>query len=393
MKTINKSFKVRIYPNVKQQIQINKTLGCCRFLYNQMLNERIETYKKLKEDKRALYEYKYKTELDYKKEYEWMKEADATALQQSRINLSKAYQNFFRSVKNRDNVGFPKFKKKKLASSYRTRLYDNSSMDFKNRKICFFKLGEVYYRDSRYASKGIPKSVTISRTSTGKYFASILFEQQIEEVKKVNVEQLPKAKVIGLDMSLDKFFVDDKGNSPVYERLYRKNEKKLKRLNRWLARKQKGSKNRKKQIRKLSLVHEQISNKRNDFTQKLSTQLVKEKDVIVVENLSLQGMSQGLKLGKSIHDLGYSNFINQLKYKCDWYGKILIEADKWFASSKTCSKCGFIYKNLQLSDRVFNCPKCGNTIDRDMNAGINLKNLAVLRMDHPEVTLAEKLGS
>lgn len=375
MPTTFKALKVRLYPSKDQESLINKTLGCSRFIYNQMLAERIEVYEKLKEDKRALYAHQYKTEKQYKEEFEWLKEADAIALQQERIYLNISYQNFFRSLseKRKGKSGFPKFKKKKFSSSYSTLMNNNNiAVNFKTKEVKLPKLGKVKFRDQRIGFEGRIKRATVSRTSTGKYFVSLLFEQEFE-CQGVTLEESLKTKTMGLDMSLDKFFVDQNGNSPAYERLYRKYEKRLAFLQRKVSKKKLGSANRKKAQHRVNLIHEQISNKRKDFTQKLSTKLVQENTVIVVEHLSLQAMSQALKLGKSVMDLGYSQFIHQLKYKCLWNNKVFIQADKWFASSKTCSICGIKNSSLTLSDRSWSCPNCGAEHDRDANAGMNLK--------------------
>jgi putative transposase len=374
MGNILKALKIRIYPTSEQQIQINKTIGSCRFIYNSMLAEKISTYEKLKDDKRKLYTHKYKTEKEFKQEFEWLKEVDSIALQQARMDLSSAYQNFFKSLsgKRKGSSGFPKFHKKGRKDSYRTTITnDNIKIDFESQKVKLPKIGWVTFKDLRKNIKGEIKQATVSRTCTGKYFVSILFEQ---ELKLDGVEINSNLKTKGLDMSLASFYVDDEGNSPVYERIYRNNEPRLAWLQRQTSKKVKGSNNRRKAQLRVNLLYEQITNRRKDFSQKLSTKLVKENDVIIVENLNLKAMAQCLKLGKSVNDLGYGAFLAQLKYKTLWNNKILIEADKWFASSKTCSKCGFVHKNLQLQDRIFNCPSCGFEVDRDQNAGINLKN-------------------
>jgi len=375
---IYKAFKIRIYPNKEQETQINKTLGCCRAVYNMMLYERKVVYEKLRENKRELYEYKYKTEKEYKEEFEWMKEADSVALQQTRLNLSSAYSNFFRSIKGKDRkYNFPRFKRKKNGSSYRTVLNGNNiEIDWDASKIKLPKLGWITYRDRRSNIPGIVKSATVRRTPSGKYFVSVLFEQELD-LKPIEITDELKTKTIGLDMSLEKFFVDNNGNSPVYERLYRKYEPKLKKVQRRTRNKKQGSKNWYKVIRKAAIIYEKIRNKRTDFTQKLSHRIVRDYDVIVVEQLSLRGMSQALRLGKSVMDLGYSDFIRQLQYKSLWNNKILIQADRWFASSKTCSVCGFVNKKLQLSDRIWDCPNCGEILDRDRNAGVNLRNFGL----------------
>jgi putative transposase len=341
-----------------------------------MLAERIQTYEKLKgEEPRVLFEHKHKTEKEYKQEFDWLKEVDSIALQQSRCDLSTAYTNFFKSLKGKrkgEKVGFPKFHKKGRKDSYRTVLTsDNIKIDYENEKIKLPKIGWINYRDLRNNIEGEIKQATVSRTATGKYFVSILFECELKLKGNIIDSSL---KVKGLDMSMESFFVDDQGNSPAYERIYRKNEPRLAFLQRLASKKQKGSGKRKKAQMRVNLLHERISNKRKDFTHKLSTKLVRENDVIVVESLNLRAMAQCLNLGKSVNDLGYGEFLRQLQYKTLWNNKILVEADKWFASSKTCSKCGFVHKNLKLSDRDYKCPSCGFEISRDHNAGINLKN-------------------
>ncbi len=390
--TICKALKIRIYPTPKQETLILKTLGSCRFIYNHMLAEHIEVYERLKEDRRSLYEYKYKTEKEYKAEYDWLYEVDSIALQQSRIDLSKAYQNFFKSCtgKRKGSMGFPKFHKKGKKETYRTVVTgSNIAIDFEARKVKLPKLGWIPFRDQRCSMKGKLKQATVSRTATGKYFVSLFFEQEFE-LKGVDIA--PDLKIKGLDCSMSNFYIDDEGNSPAYEAIYRKEAKKLARRQRQFFKKQKGSKNQVKARLQAALVHERIANKRKDFTHKLSTSIMRDYDVIVVENLNLKAMAQGLNLGKSVNDLGYGAFLQQLQYKALWNNKTVIEADKWFASSKTCSKCGFVYKDLTLSDRVFNCPSCGFEIDRDHNAGINLKNYGSkeLGLGQPDFKPVEK---
>lgn len=375
----NYAVLLRIYPNQEQSVLINKTIGCCRFLYNQMLAERKQVFEEHKENKEEIYGWKYKTEKQYKEEFDFLKEVDSVALVQSRRHLENAYNNFFKSLSGRRKggmVGFPKFKKKKNGGSYTSLLYSGNIkiVDLKHIKIP--KFGVVRFKQNKNLKLDDKIcSITVKRTPTGKYFCSVLFEKEVEETKKVELSE--ESKVIGLDMSLTNFFVDNNGNSPAYTKIYKKHEKKLKRLHPLESRKKKDSRRQKKLRKSINFINEKISNKRKDFSHKLSTELVKNYDVIVVESLNLKAISQELKLGKSVMDLGYSQFINQLKYKCDWYGKHLIEADKWFASSKICHKCGYKYNELALSERKWVCPKCGTQIDRDENAAINLKNLGV----------------
>lgn len=373
----NYAFKIRIYPNQEQKLGIDKTIGCCRFLYNQMLGERKQVWEDNKKDKEKIYGWKYKTEKQYKDEFEFLKEADSIALQQTRRHLTNAYNNFFKSLSGRRKgalVGFPKFKKKKSYGSYSS--VNNGVTKFIDDKhIKIPKFGVIKYKQGKKQLDDKIKSVTISRAPTGKYFCSILFEKEVEEVQKVEITK--DSKIIGLDMSLTKFFVDSEGNSPAYVKIYKKHEKKLKRLQHLESKKKKSSRRSKKLRKSINFTNEKIQNKRNDFSHKLSTKLVKENDVIVIETLNLQAISQGLKLGKSVMDLGYSQFINQLQYKSEWYGKYLVQADKWFASSKMCHHCGYKYQDLALKDKQWICPNCENIINRDENAAINLRNLGV----------------
>ena len=370
---------LRIYPNQEQSILINKTIGCCRFLYNQMLGERKQVFEEHKENKEEIYGWKYKTEKQYKEEYEFLKEVDSVALVQARRHLDVAFNNFFKSLSGRRKggmVGFPKFKKKKNSGSYTSMLYCGNIKIVDSKHIKIPKFGVVRFKQNKNIKLDDKIClITVRRTPTDKYFCSVLFEKEVMEVKKVELSE--NSKVIGLDMSLTNFFVDSDGNSPAYQKIYKKHEKRLKRLQNLESKKKKNSRKCKKLRKSINFINEKISNKRKNFSHKLSTELVKNNDVIVVESLNLKAISQGLKLGKSVMDLGYSQFINQLKYKCDWYGKHLVEADKWFASSKICHNCGYKYNDLALSDRKWVCPCCETTIERDENAAINLRNLGI----------------
>ena len=308
--------------------------------------------------------------------------------------MSVAYQNFFKSIKGirkGEKVGFPKFKKKGQRDSYREYITNNNiEVNFDSYTVKLPKLGWVSFRDQRTGFEGKIKQATVSKSKTGKYFVSILFEQKLE-LDGICTTDLYQSKVVGLDMSLEHFFVDSNGDSPAYERLYRKHEKKLAHYQRKASKKQKGSKNRKKAQLRVNAVYEKIANSRSDFTHKLSTKLVQENEVIVVEQLSLKGMSQALKLGKSVMDLGYSEFVRQLEYKCLKSNKTLIEADRWFASSKTCNFCGYKKKDLLLQEREWDCPNCGRKLNRDQNAGQNLKNygLKELGLEQPKIKPVE----
>lgn len=394
MAKINRAFKIRIYPSQEQQEYLNKTLGSCRFIYNQMLAERISTYNELKDNKEKLYTHKYKTEKQYKEEFEFLKEVDAKALQFSNRNLQLAYTNFYKSLKNvkkGQKVGFPKFKsKKEHYDSFTTCMA--IKIDFDSKAIKIPKLSPVKFKHRKntkswYRSAEL-KRITISREPSGKYFASLLFEGE-QDFK--GEQDITNPKILGLDMSLQDFYVDSLGNSPDYKRVYRGYQEKLAKAQKQFSRKTSGSKNREKARIKVARIHEKIRNKRKDFLEKLSIRLIKENDVIVVENLSLKGMSQALNLGKSVMDLGYSTFVSKLQYKALWNDKTVIMADKWFASSKTCSTCGFVKKDLLLQERSWECPKCKSTHHRDLNAAVNLQNFGkkYIGLEEPELTSME----
>jgi putative transposase len=332
----------------------------------------------LKDDKQALHTHKYKTERAYKQEYEFLKEADAVALQQARRNLDAAYNNFYQSLKgvrNGERVGFPRFKAKhKHNDSYRT------GMAIKvNLKEQTIKLPEVAHPlrfkhriniKSWYRTAAL-KNITVSRSPTGKYYASCLFEGEQDYRGYAGKTE----NVLGLDMSLEKFYVDNLGNSPEYQRKYRLGEKRLAKYQRRVSRKPKGSCNRERARVKVARIHERIGNWRRSFTDMLSYRLVQEYDVVVVEDLALKGMAGALRLGKSVMDLGYGEFVRKLRYKALWNDKTVIVADRWYASSKTCHVCGWEKKDLSLGEREWKCPECGARHERDKNAAINLAGL------------------
>ena len=346
----------------------------------------------MKDKPRELYEYKYPTEAQLKKEYEFLKEVDSIALQQANNDLRMAYQNFFRRCKDsripNSEKGFPKFKKRNAKNSFRTVMTSNNlKVDFKRRKIKAPKLGWISFRDNRIVEDIKIHSMTFSRTPSMKYYVSILYEDSVPNKEPIDVNR-SDLKVKGLDMSLTNFFVDDDGDSPQYDRNYRNYEEKISELQQKLSTTKNKSLKKKLRLR-LARIYEHIKNKRKDFIEKTSTKLVEENDVIVIETLSLkdmakfkkwkerQNLSDNSNHGKSVYDLGWYTFVQRLKTKAEEQGKIVIEADKWFASSKTCNVCGYVNIDLTISDRTWICPKCGKEHNRDQNAAINLKNIFI----------------
>lgn len=363
---MNKAYKFRLYPTKEQAVTIDKTIGCARFIYNRMLADKIKHYESTKEKLNN-------TPAQYKKEFEWLKEVDSLALANAQINLQTAYNNFF----SRKDVGFPKFKsRKKSKLNYTTNSQKNSIKLSKDGKLIQLpKLKQVRIKCHRQIPESeLIKSVTISKTPTGKYFASILVEYEKEIIPK------PSEKVVGLDFSMKELYYSSENEIANYPRYYRQSLEKLKQEQRKLSRKKKGSKNRDKQRIKVAKIHEHIANQRKDFLHKKSRELVNEFDAVCIETLNMRAMSQRLNFGKSVSDNGWGMFTTFLKYKLADEGKQLVKIDKWFPSSKMCNSCGSLKDDLKLSDRVYECKECDILIDRDYNASLNIKRVGMTQL-------------
>ena len=366
LKTILRAYKYRIYPNKEQSILINKTIGCSRFVYNHYLNKRIELYK---EENKTMNYYACANDLtSLKKEYEWLQEVDSISLQQTLKDLDHTYQNFFRRVKKGEKeVGFPRFKSKKNPKqSYRTQNI-NSNIEIIDNKIKLPKLGLVKFVNSR-SFEGKIKSCTIRRNSSGKYFASILVEEEIQTLPQNN-------NTVGFDLGISDFLATSDGEIIKNPKTLYQYEQKLAKLQRQLAKKQKGSNRYKKQSIKIARLYERIKNIRTDFLQKLSTQIIKENQLIISEDLNVKSMVQNHNLAKAISDVSWSEFCRMVEYKADWYGRTYHKIDMYFPSSQTCSQCG--YKNTKIKDlniRQWICPQCNTNHHRDKNAAINILN-------------------
>ena len=322
-----------------------------------MLAERMEHYK---ETGKSL----NNTPAQYKKEFEWLKEVDSLALANAQLNLNKAYKNFFRDKA----IGFPKFKSKKSNHRRYTTNSVNGNIKLERGTIKLPKLGAVKIKQHR----NIPddyrlKSVTISRTPTGKYYASILYEYEN------HIEPVEPEIFLGLDYSMKELFVSSDGTSAEYPRYYRQSLTKLKREQKKLSNCKKGSHNRNKQRIKVAKLHEKVANQRKDFLHKLSRQITNAADVVCIEDLNMKGMAQALNFGKSVSDNGFGIFVSMLDYKLREQGKQVVKIDKWFPSSKICSRCSEVKEALLLSEREYLCEACDTTLDRDYNASINIR--------------------
>ena len=376
----NKALKLRIYPNKEQSSKIDQFFGANRFLYNKMLEERQYAYNIYKENNnlQALWTYKYKTEKEYKQEYTWLKDIESTSLQQTKNHLIDAYNNFFKSLKNKrkGNSQLPKFKKKGVKDSY-TSINNNNciKIDFNNHKIKLPKLGWIKYKDNRILKDYKIKFIVVIKSKTNKYFVSVFYEYFIDIPKKLTYRDT--LTINALDMSLKNFYIDCNNNHPDYIKQYKENLSHLRYLQRQTTKKKINSANRRKAQLKVNKVYEKIANSRKDFIEKLSTNLIKKNDCIIIESLNIKEIMQQFNLGKSITDLCWGLFVRRLEQKISITNKILIKADKWFASSQICHVCGYQNKSLTLHDREWTCPKCGSHLLRDENAAINLKQYGI----------------
>ena len=365
-----KAYKFRIYPTEEQEIFFAKTFGCVRKVYNLMLDDRKKAYEEVKNDPSK--KMAFPTPAKYKEEFPFLKEVDSLALANAQLHLDKAYKNFFRDK----SVGFPRFKSKKNpVQSYTTNNQNGTVALIDSKFIKIPKLKSLVRIKLHRQPKGMIKSATISRHASGKYYISLLCKEEINELPKTN-------SAIGIDLGITDFAILSDGQKIDNNRLMSKMEKKLKREQRKLSKrallaKNKGiplseAKNYQKQKRKVARLHEKVMNQRTDFLNKLSTEIIKNHDIICIEDLNVKGMLRNHKLARSISDVSWSSFVAKLQYKADWYGREIIKVDTWFPSSQICSECGHKDGKKSLDIREWTCPICHTHHDRDINASINI---------------------
>ena len=360
-----RAFKYRFYPTPSQEVLLRRTMGCSRFVYNHFLALRIKEYTTNQKTVSYNETSSLLTQLKKEEETKWLNEVSAVALQQSLQNLQEAYNNFFKGLKKKQKVGFPRFKKKSNRNSIKL---TKGAFKYKNNQFFIPKSKTpLNIRWSRQLPSKDISSITISLTPSGKWFISILVEDPNDYTLSLC------DKVLGIDLGIETFATLSTGEKVKMPDL-KPHYKKLKKLQRKHAKK-KGKSNRNKARIKVARQHEKISNIREDFHHKLSTRLIHENQVVVMEDLNVSGMVRNRKLARAISYQGWSQFVTFLKYKATMYGRELMQVDRFYPSSKTCSSCGTIQSSLLLNIREWTCDACGTTHDRDINAAKNLMAL------------------
>ena len=356
MKKIIKSYKYRIYPIKHQEILFAKHFGSNRFVYNYFLNERKKRYLKDKTNFGYNDNSKELTLLKKENNYDWLKEINSQSLQSTLRHLDFAYKNFFMK-----RSKFPKFKSKSNKQSFKIPQHTT----IKNKMLYFPKFNEGIKINLPQEIEGRIITTTISKSPTGKYYASITCEVDYKPYKKTGSK-------VGIDTGIKNLAILSDGD--IYEniRVLKNKIKKLKYKSKQLSKKKKGSNSRDKYIKELSILYEKITNIRKDYLHKVTTEIVKNHDTISVEDLAVKNIMKNHKLAQAMSDVSLGIFYTFLEYKCEWNEKEYVKIDRWFPSSKTCSKCGWIKQDLTLKDRKWKCDSCGEEHDRDINAAKNI---------------------
>ena len=388
-----KAIKLRLYPDDEQVAYINKQLGCCRFVYNQCLQFRKDSYQINNISVSSSDSIKYLVPL--KQQYQWLTDVHSKVLQQSVRDMNKAYDNFFKLKK-----GYPTFKSK---HDYKQscRFPKDAFIGIRGNRIDLIKaLKDIHFKcsvkDEKYLNKNQDKvsSLTLTKDNTGKYYLSVLIDKP-NEIRQCN------NNIIGIDLGIKDFVVTSEGEC--FGNLhFKKNEvNKLKRLQKCLSKKQKGSNNRNKARIRLAKLNEKIRNRKLNYLHEVTNTLLNENQVIVMEDLNVKGMVKNHKLAESISEMNFGEFRRMLEYKALWYGRKVVYIDRFYPSSKKCNHCSYVNNELKLSDRQWVCPQCGEIIDRDYNAALNIleEGLRIIGLSSPEFkpvenpTMDDKLGN
>ncbi len=360
---VTKGIELRLYPTKAQKVFFNKCIGAERVAYNAMLNTKIVLYR----------DYGVKNFFpnwsSLKEFYPWMNEVDSRCLNYAKIEVETAYKNWFRSLKNGRKVGHPKFKKKTHSGTYHsTSMPTTSDRLFRCNRIFIPKAGLVkfvHYKELNLTKIKKIRYLTIKRTNANKYFVSVCCDVELEE-------SVHTGNCIGLDLGIKDLIVTSNGEKFENKKFINSCEKRIKHLHKSYSHKKKGSRNREKARIRLATAHEKLGNRRKDYLHKLTTRLVRENDIICIEDLNVHGMLKNHKLAKSISDCSFSMIRSMLSYKCEWYGRKLVVIDRWSPSSKRCSCCGSITPSIGLNVREWVCPNCSIYHDRDINAAKNI---------------------
>ena len=356
---IKRAYKFRFYPTPEQELNLDKTFGCARFAYNYMLRLRTDAWMQ-RQERIGYHETSAAlTALKKQPEYAWLNEVSSVPVQQSLRHLQSAFANFFAK-----RASYPQFKRKNGPQSAE---YTTSAFKWDGSTPRIAKMDAAL--NIRF-SRTIPKAakvttVTVSKDCSGRYFVSMLCTDEVQA-------KAPVSAKVGIDLGLSHFAILSTGEKIAAPNTFRKNEEKLAKLQRKLAKKTKGSANRKKAKLKVAKLHAKIADSRKDFLHKLSTRLVNENQVIAIETLAVSNMQKNHNLAKSIADASWSEFVRQLEYKSLWYGRELVGIDRWYPSSKRCSDCGHTVKKMPLNVREWTCQECGTIHDRDINAARNV---------------------
>ena len=367
MQTIYRAYKYRLYPTKEQETLINKHIGSCRWIYNYALSKKIEAYKT---DKTTLSRFQIQADLPGLKKQEetkWLKEVNSQSLQASLEHMDNAFVRFFREKK-----GFPRFKSKHY-SKQSFSVPQNTKVDWDSKRVSIPKIKNIKFVVDR-KPEGIVKSSTVSRTTTGKYFISILVDTGKEPPQKYAIKQ---STSVGIDLGIKDFVITSNGEKVGNPKYLRNCMFRLKKLQKRASHKTKGSNNRKKANLKVAKLHERIRNQRTDFLHKLSTKLIRENQTICLEDLSVKNMLGNHKLAQAISDCSWSQFNDFLEYKAAWHGVNIVRIGRFEPSSKMCNNCGWIKRDLSLSDREWECEGCHSYHDRDLNAAMNIRDIGL----------------
>lgn len=384
-----KALKIRLYPNKTQEVQINKLLGCYRFVYNQCLNKKITSYEKDKASENLTslghYLHGYLTKQD---EYSWLNEQNTKVLKQSIIDMLDAYKCFFEQ-----HNGYPKYKSKHdnkqscrfpLEAISKRNNYENRKLSLANIRGIKFRCSDKYIDYLTKNKEGI-KSATLSKLPCGQYYLSILIDGDLKHVPQ-------SQNTVGIDLGIKVFITTSEGETFENKHFKKSVTDRLKKLQKQLSRKQKGSNNRNKARLKLAKLNKKINDSKFNYLHEVTNTLINENQVICIEDLNVKGMVKNHRLAESISEMNFGELIRMLEYKASWHGRVVVKVGRFYPSSKTCNHCGYIKKDLKLSDRRWVCPVCGEVIDRDYNAACNIrdKGIEILVGNRiPELTLVE----